>query len=345
MTVVSRQLEELVNEVDKEKTEGKQRRIKVATYNIKNGRNGRVESVLRALDQMNLDLALITETKLTDDKYTKLSSGYLVFATTAASPHQGGIALVHRQGENWQVESEKCHGPNTISFELVSGGKRFSCVGTYIPPKDTTTIMHVVQAFERLPNQPRILLGDLNVDLLTQEQQDDRAATIAEAVTELSLSVDYVSHFKQRRQYRDKTTWTMYRSDLGRIVSSRNDYILGSKSWALWNAQIVEPRLFELDHHMVMGYITGDSTRLIQRYLKGRQGSPNRPPDHPMATTAADKIFAKLKDFCTPMSREAYRKESWISKETWKLIDRRAAMHKMGTLTPSERRRLGRAIW
>ena len=67
--------------------------ITVATYNICSGRNGGLESALRAMDSIGADLGILLETKVTDGIYTQNSSGYSVVASNAPSAHQGGIAL------------------------------------------------------------------------------------------------------------------------------------------------------------------------------------------------------------------------------------------------------------
>ena len=123
-----------------------QRVIRIASYNIRTARGGGLESVCRALDQMNVDLGFLCETKLSDDKYTKFSSNYRVFASKASNPHCGGVALVHRQSPYWQVESERVYGPNVISFELVSGPQRTLVIGAYIPPGDRNTLEFITQA-------------------------------------------------------------------------------------------------------------------------------------------------------------------------------------------------------
>jgi len=46
---------------------------------------------------MGVGLAVVTETKITDVRYTHLASGYKVLASKAASHNQGGIALLWRR--------------------------------------------------------------------------------------------------------------------------------------------------------------------------------------------------------------------------------------------------------
>ena len=110
--------------------------ICLASYNIRSARSGNLESFFRALDQMNVDFGLLCETKLSVDRFTKFSSGYRVFASKASNPHRGGVALVYRQSPYWQIESECVHGPNVISFELVTGPQRILIIGAYFPPGD-----------------------------------------------------------------------------------------------------------------------------------------------------------------------------------------------------------------
>ena len=99
-------------------------RIRFATYNIISGRNSRLQMALRAMDNLNVDFGILTETKLTDGIYTRYSSGYNIDATSASSSAQGGVALFFRNSQYFQVESVVKHGPNVMSFEFVTGFKR-----------------------------------------------------------------------------------------------------------------------------------------------------------------------------------------------------------------------------
>ena len=59
--------------------------IRFGTYNIRNGRNGGLESALRGMSQANMELGIFQETKCTDGIYTRDSAGYRVVATDALS--------------------------------------------------------------------------------------------------------------------------------------------------------------------------------------------------------------------------------------------------------------------
>ena len=74
--------------------------ITVASYNICNGCNGGLESALRAMEAMGVDIGIFLETKITSGIYPRSSSGYSVVASNAASTHQGGIALFWRPNKS-----------------------------------------------------------------------------------------------------------------------------------------------------------------------------------------------------------------------------------------------------
>jgi hypothetical protein len=122
------------NDVDKRREDGEAVTIIIGTFNIRNGRAGNLESALRLMGKMYVDIVLFTETKLTGGRHTKESFGYKVVATEAISKYQGGVALFYHQSALWQVESIKQFGSNLISFQLVTGCQQISCVGGYIPP-------------------------------------------------------------------------------------------------------------------------------------------------------------------------------------------------------------------
>ena len=68
--------------------------IRFGTYNIRNGRNGGLESALRGMSQANMDLGIFQDTKCTEGIYIRESAGYRVVATDALSRHRSGVALL-----------------------------------------------------------------------------------------------------------------------------------------------------------------------------------------------------------------------------------------------------------
>jgi exonuclease III len=118
------------------------------------------------MNQMNVDIGILTETKLTNGIHTRQLSGYQVYATLARSHSQGGVALFFRDSPQWQVESIRLFGPNVISCQLVTGQCRIPVVGAYIPPADESTLEFIRQAMDSLLQRCKpLLLGDLNVNV------------------------------------------------------------------------------------------------------------------------------------------------------------------------------------
>ena len=74
--------------------------------------------------------------------------------------------MFYREGEGFAVEEARTSGPNVLSFDVVSGRRRWYIIGCYLAPDDAQTIERVVTA---LGDQPRgtalRVVGDLNTDL------------------------------------------------------------------------------------------------------------------------------------------------------------------------------------
>ena len=180
-----------------------------------------METALWALGKVGVDLCFLTETKVTDGIYTRLSSDYHVLATNAMIHHQGEIALVYRDSPYWQVESSIFHGPNVISAMVVSGNSRYGVVGTYyVSPNDATTSIHIAAPLDRFCRQRKVkLVGDLNLNLDSNELARDLEVVNVLADSRL---LDMHHHFKLYRQR--QSTW--YQKREGKIVQSRPDYFL-----------------------------------------------------------------------------------------------------------------------
>ena len=195
-------------------------------FNVRSGHNGGLESALRAMAETGVDCDVLTETKIMDDIYTQYSSGYNVFASSAVSVRQGGIALFWRDNDLFEIKESKICGPNVLSFELVTGNTHFYVVGAYLPPSDLgTALLHVKQAWKECLNGCKpILLGDLNTNILIP--RDERQDVIAEMCDSMDL-ISMASQFWQRHRHGSRGarwTWRMRRE--GRFVSSTCDYLL-----------------------------------------------------------------------------------------------------------------------
>ena len=119
--------------------------LSICTYNIVAGGGNRLEQVMRCMKMMNMDIGLITETKL-QGYHTTLCEGYDIVATKAKSRHQGGVALCYRKSEYFHVEGTRTFGPNVIRATLVSGRKTWRLVGVYFPPEFTSLLVKRMEA-------------------------------------------------------------------------------------------------------------------------------------------------------------------------------------------------------
>jgi hypothetical protein len=252
--------------------------------------------------------------------------------------NQGGIALIFTNSLYFQIESQQKHGPNVISFILVTGQQRYPMIGAYIPPNDTTTLHYISRANNRFAGQPIILLGDINVDLRTQAP-NHRDTEIMALLAMLGLE-DMASHFIQRKKFRHGNTWQMERD--GNLVQSRCDYILGSDRKAFKYVSIKDP-FYNSDHFMVTGGIRSASRQDNSRYLRSCQRFPMRPI---IPQTDTEMEYDKLKRYIEIQAPDVKRqaKAPWIQADTWKLIDTRTSKNKNRSFMPGERQRLTRRI-
>ena len=114
--------------------------IRFGTYNIRNWRNGGLESAFQGMSQANMDLGIFPETKCTDRIYTRKLVGYRVVATDAPSRHRVGVALFYRPSPLFEVEAVREYGPNVLNFEVATGVRRWYIIGCYLAPNDAETI-------------------------------------------------------------------------------------------------------------------------------------------------------------------------------------------------------------
>jgi len=136
---------------------------------------------------MGVGLAVVTETKIMDARYTRLVSGYKILVSRAASYNQGGIALLRKENhQGFEVESAKILTPNLLTFLLVTGDKQFYCMGVYIPPTDTMGVEDLRAAWEACPDgcMP-LVLGDLNFNF--GKPRDERDKIIHDLIDNIDL--------------------------------------------------------------------------------------------------------------------------------------------------------------
>ena len=137
---------------------------------------------------MGVGCCVLTETKLTNNRYPKTTSGYRVISSKATSPHQGGVALLWEEGhQDFEVEAVTIVSPNLLTFQLVTGEDRYFVMGVYIPPADTTGVDDLRVAWAARPtNCKPLLLGDFNIDLGTP--QTEREEIIADFLNKINVT-------------------------------------------------------------------------------------------------------------------------------------------------------------
>ena len=92
------------------------------------------------MDQANVDLSILQETNITNGIYTRFPADLRVVATDVPSCHGEDFALFYNDSRNSTVEGLHTHGPNVLSFQLVSGGIQWHFVGWYLAPHDASTL-------------------------------------------------------------------------------------------------------------------------------------------------------------------------------------------------------------
>jgi len=295
---------------------------------------------------MNVDIGILTETKFSNDKYTKYAEGYTVIGTKT-NGRQGGVALIYRDRmDGWVLESTTQFGPNVIRATLVSGRKRWYIIGAYIPPSedDGTTNDFITMARESVPNHswPCILLGDFNVNLDNPEGTSTQGAERRQETAALFASMGMINLRKRFRQRKKKLNrhWTWYMRREGVLHGSICDQLCSTETKSFVNCQILTPRL-DTDHFALVGTMKLDTEQQHRRYVRSRKRYPIK-TQKPEEMNQADEILEELRSHATDREKTDGRSNSWISDPTWRLIDQRTASRKIGNQTTT--RQLGRQV-
>ena len=82
----------------------------VATYNVLCARKNRLETACRALDSLGTPIVLLQDTKLTGGIYTRSCLGYSILASDAGNTQKGGVALLWKESDLYEVEEAKFSG-------------------------------------------------------------------------------------------------------------------------------------------------------------------------------------------------------------------------------------------
>ncbi len=268
--------------------------------------------------------------------YTQFSLGDNVFTSNSVSVRQGGIAFFWRDNDLYEIKESKIRGPNVLSFDLLTGKKRFYVVGAYLPPSDPgTTLLHVKQAWKECPNGCKpILLGNLNANTNILFPRDERQDVIAEMCDSMTL-VSMADQFRQCYWHGSRgTRWTWQMRRGGRFISSTCDYLLvqGPYRKRFQCVRLVNPCHHYSDHHAIVARLYSGSAGEMKTYRKAHKRCPLQLPRvGPMREL--ESLFNGLQLGCKSLPLRERPANKWISDATWLLINQRACLHKSGKLT------------
>jgi hypothetical protein len=220
--------------------------LRICTYNIRNGGNGRINFALKAMKNMNMTMGFLTKTKLILDTYPTKLHGYNVLATEAKSYHQGGVALFYETtNKSFTLEGTHTFGPNVIRTTLVSGKRQWTLIGAYIPPSEINndTLNYIQLAIQHEHNHELVLLSDLNVNFNDMNRSNIRQDDTVSLISSLGLQ-DLRQAFCMK--YNSKWTWRQLRDN--RYITSECGYILATNLQDFKNIQIKTPNAYESDH-------------------------------------------------------------------------------------------------
>jgi exonuclease III len=314
---------------------------------VRSMQNGNLEACLKGLEILGIDIAVLTETKIVNEIYTKSAAGYEVFATKAVSTSRGGVALAiwRQRGKQWETEDLERFGPNVIACTLVSGNKRTRLIGVYFPPNevDDVSIDSMVKA-AKAAKDPVTVLGDFNANLAESTEArlrgqlsglgtgngggeiERRRVAVAAAVASLGLN-DTGHGFKQKANI-GTWTWQMHRR--GVRVRSVVDYILMTSTFGMRRHRVRQCQYVGTDHWVVYVDLPLAATKKHKRYAFSFRNWPSPLPKGDNMT-AADKLFQKCLDSKLPPEKRkpGAIKPSWISLGTWKSIRLKADMRRL----------------
>ena len=291
------------------------KRLKFASWNIRDGRNGNLEAALHGLFEMKTDLAILTETKFTGI-HTQSMFGYRICASVSDG-NKGGIAVAFRDTSWWHIEDIRFFGNSVVSMDLYFGEKAWTVIGGYLAPSEIVegrAVGPLVQALDEASHFV-LLLGDFNINFEAprNEREDDVVNDIANTGKKL---IDVTKCF---RPPKEKGRWTWEHTQNGEPTRSKVDYCFAEETKDVASIRLKQPRYCNTDHRCYVGEVLGGSRKLYGKYRRKRSECPI-----PFTrTTEADKLLAELKEEVKTQQKIAIRQNSWISAETWRLFDKR----------------------
>lgn len=335
---------------------------RIGTLNVRTARGGNLEACLKGCGELHLDVVVLTETHLNDEKYTRRSHGFEIFATTTQTAFKGGVALAVKRdrGRTWEVEDFTTYSENVLACTITSGDNKWRLIGAYIPPSeaDGSTLDALTTAASETPFSI-LVLGDFNANLgeSTAAQQrgpvtgdvstEPRSAAVMAMVSSLGLR-DAGKDYRQRKRT-GTWTWAMDRMVNSSLIRVRSmvDYILVQGRQRLARHRVRQVPYADTDHRIVYADLPQGNTWVHQRYMGTLEKFPVPLPTGDNRTLADMKFQTCLESKPKPKAKtKEVVRPNWISESTWGLIRRKVTLRSLrGTVARrAERQRLKRAI-
>ena len=274
------------------------------------------------LAQMRVGLAVLTETKLIDDRHPKTASGYSIMSSKAVDEHQGGVALMWKEDDpKFEVESVLFNnGPNIVTFQVTTGDERFYVIGVYIPPDCNKGVDALRGAWEAcLQGCKPIILGDLNNNFgFPRDKWEAVSVDLLDKIDLINTLRRFRLQTPQRASTRARWTWSQKRR--GRHHYTQPDYFM-ARAGDMANFRGVgfrSPWFLHLDHRAVVANIRVGRMGRLKKYWRTRRKFPLSLPLGPKDANIS--TFDALAASCVNPKKKRVPGKEWISKGTWKLI-------------------------
>lgn len=298
---------------------GSKRDIRIGTYNIRSGNHVKLPMAIRAMDLAQVDVCVLTETRLSG-YHTLKYRGYQVVATNIGAARTGGVALIFREAKHWHIEGYRTHGPNVLSAYLRSGDKAWLLIGAYFPPSaDAHQMAAAIDVATQRSNGPTIICGDFNMRIGSVSTARDVALSTSLMATGCTESL--ADKFRIRRRFWKRTTWI----DPAGQADHQCDYILVKpsdvKNWT--GLDYKTPRGYTSDHILIVGRLRGENKTSHQEYYNKRSKFP--------FVESASELQERyntllLQQEQKPADRQTRR--PWISTKTWNIVDGKQELYR-----------------
>ena len=267
---------------------------------------------------MRVGLAVLTETKLVNNRHPKTTSGYSTMCSKAVSRHQGGVALMWKENDpKFEVELVLLNnGLNIVTFQLTTGDNRFYVIGIYVPPDCSKGVDDLRNPCDACPLGCKpLILGDLNINFgFPRDEWEEVIMDLLDKINVIDMSRRFPLQTPRRATTRAQWTWSQ--KHRGTRYYTQPDYVMARAGdiAQFKGVGFRSPRYLHLDHCTVITNIPVGRTGRLKKYWRAHQKFPLSLPLGPkdLNTAFFDALAAKC---VNPKPTWAPGKD-WVSKGT-----------------------------